>query len=143
MSDALAKLIMLALEENYFVNPAEKTCVSDCKYLFKFSVWGRLNRLVCILQMKLRKQVFSCGFYENFKIIIFYRTHPGSYTWKSNVFLEITYNDSLQQCLRSSRGKTREKNFWGPKLGQTSKNRVRNYILRHFVKFFLKTCVCR
>ena len=37
MSDALAKLIMLALEENYFVNPAEKTCVSDCKYLFKFS----------------------------------------------------------------------------------------------------------
>ena len=75
-------------------------------------MWGRLNRLACILQMKLRKQVFSCGFYENSKIIIFYRTHPGSYAWKSDVFLEITYNDSLQQCLRSSRGKTREKNSW-------------------------------
>ena len=30
----------------------------------------------------------------------------------SIVFLEIAYNDSLQQCIISSRGKTHEKNFW-------------------------------
>ena len=29
----------------------------------------------------------------------------------SLVFLEIAYNDSLQQCIRSSRGKTHEKGF--------------------------------
>ena len=32
-------------------------------------------------------------------------------------FLEIEYNDSLQQCLTSGRGKTLEKSFGGPKLG--------------------------
>ena len=31
------------------------------------------------------------------------------------VFLEITYNDTLQQCLTSSIGKIHEKIFWGPK----------------------------
>ena len=36
----------------------------------------------------------------------------------SLVFLEITYNDSLQQCITFSRGNTHEKNFWGPNLGQ-------------------------
>ena len=40
----------------------------------------------------------------------------------SLVFLEITYSDSLQQCLTSSRGKYHEKNFWGLNLGQTSQN---------------------
>ena len=37
------------------------------------------------------------------------------------VFLEIAYNDSLQQCLTSSRGKPHEKNVGGggePKLCQ-------------------------
>ena len=32
----------------------------------------------------------------------------------SLVFLEITYNDSLQQCITSGRGKTHKKVFWGP-----------------------------
>ena len=41
-------------------------------------------------------------------------------------FLEIAYNDSLQQCLTSKRRKTHEKNFRGPNLGQTSPNRARN-----------------
>ena len=40
----------------------------------------------------------------------------------SLVFLEIGYNDSWQQYLISSRGKTHWKNFGGPKLGQTSQN---------------------
>ena len=40
------------------------------------------------------------------------------------VFLEIAYNDSLQQCITSSRNKTHEKKFGGPNLGQTSQNRV-------------------
>ena len=41
----------------------------------------------------------------------------------SLVFLDVAYNDSLQQCLTSSRGKIHEKNFWpkflpkGPKSG--------------------------
>ena len=34
----------------------------------------------------------------------------------SLVFLEIAYNDRLQQCLTSSRGRIHEK-FWAPKLG--------------------------
>ena len=36
----------------------------------------------------------------------------------SYFFLEIEYDDSLRQCLISSRRKTYE-NFWGPKLGST------------------------
>ena len=35
----------------------------------------------------------------------------------SYVFLEIVYNYSLRKCLTSSRGKTREKKFLGPKFG--------------------------
>ena len=41
----------------------------------------------------------------------------------SFVFLQIVYNDSLQQCLTSNRGKTQEKNFGDPNLGQ---NQARN-----------------
>ena len=33
----------------------------------------------------------------------------------SYIFYEIQYNDSLQQCLTSSRVKTQEKKIWGPK----------------------------
>ena len=33
------------------------------------------------------------------------------------VYLEIAYNDSLQQCITSSRGKTHETDFWGTKFG--------------------------
>ena len=40
----------------------------------------------------------------------------------SLVFLEITYSDSLQECLTCSRGEIHEKNFWGPNLGQRDKN---------------------
>ena len=36
----------------------------------------------------------------------------------SLVFLEIAYNDSLQQCLTSSRDKTYKKIFWGPTMDQ-------------------------
>ena len=43
----------------------------------------------------------------------------------SLVFLEIVYNDSLQQFLTSSRGKSHE-NIWGPNLGKTSQNRSQN-----------------
>ena len=35
----------------------------------------------------------------------------------SLVFLEIAYNDSLQQCLTTSRGRIHEKKFYGPKFG--------------------------
>ena len=40
----------------------------------------------------------------------------------SLVFLEAVCNDSLQQSLTSSRGKTREKKFWDLNLGQTGQN---------------------
>ena len=36
----------------------------------------------------------------------------------SLVFREIAYNDSLQTCITSSRGKIHEKKFWGPNLGR-------------------------
>ena len=44
----------------------------------------------------------------------------------SYVFLEIAYNDSLRQCLKSKRGKTHKKTFWGPNLGQSGQNQARN-----------------
>ena len=50
------------------------------------------------------------------------------------LFLYYAYNDSLQQCLTSSRGKILEKNFWGPNLGQ---NRVQNWVFCLFLKFGL------
>ena len=37
-------------------------------------------------------------------------------------FLEIAYNDSLQQCLTSGGDKIYEKNFCGPNLGQRGEN---------------------
>ena len=43
----------------------------------------------------------------------------------SLVFLEIAYNDNLQQCLTSSRGKV-EKNFVGSNLCQRCQNQAGN-----------------
>ena len=45
---------------------------------------------------------------------------------------EITYSDSLQQCIISSRGKTNKKKFGGPNFGQ---NRAQNQVFCHFLKF--------
>ena len=57
----------------------------------------------------------------------------------SLVFLDIAYNDSLQQCITSSRGKTHQKNpyknFWGPNLGQRCQNRPGTRFFFHFLKF--------
>ena len=41
---------------------------------------------------------------------------PFSQIWFIS-FLEVAYNDSLQQCLTRSRGKIFEKNFFDPKFG--------------------------
>ena len=62
----------------------------------------------------------------------------------SLVFLEIAYNDSLQQCVTSSRDKTQEKNFWGPNLGQNGpKSGPKLVFFPHLFKFgslvFLQT----
>ena len=42
------------------------------------------------------------------------------------LFLEIAYNDSLRQCLKSSRDKTHEENLGGPNLGQIGQNQTQN-----------------
>ena len=44
----------------------------------------------------------------------------------SFVFLEIVYNDSLQQCLTSSRSKIHKKIFWSPNLSQRGENQAWN-----------------
>ena len=44
----------------------------------------------------------------------------------SLVFLEIAYNDSLQQCMISSRGKTHEKNFGDQIWVKTGQNQAQN-----------------
>ena len=49
-------------------------------------------------------------------------------------FLEFAYNDSWRQFLIFGRGKTHEKIFVGPNLGQTGQNRVQNYVFRLFLK---------
>ena len=51
------------------------------------------------------------------------------------VFLEIAYNDSLQQCLTSSGGKAFKERFWDPSLGQASQNCTRNQVFCYFLKF--------
>ena len=43
----------------------------------------------------------------------------------SLVFLEIAYNDNLQQCITSGRGKTYEKKIGGPNLGQNRPPKIR------------------
>ena len=63
--------------------------------IFWAQIWGKGG------QNQIRNQVF-CHFLK----------------FGSLDFLDIAYNDSLQQCIISSRGKTHEKNFWGPNLGQ-------------------------
>ena len=44
--------------------------------------------------------------------------------FKSYVFLEIEYDDSLQQCLTSNKSKIHEKKNWGPNLGQKGQNQA-------------------
>ena len=46
--------------------------------------------------------------------------------FRSLVFREIVYNDSLQQCLTSSRDKTYKKNSGGLNLGQMSQIGTQN-----------------
>ena len=53
----------------------------------------------------------------------------------SLVFLEIAYNDSLQQCLTSTRGKIHQKKFWSPNFGQKGQNWAGNQVFCHFLKF--------
>ena len=51
----------------------------------------------------------------------------------SLIFLEIAYNDSLQQYLTSSRDKVHEKKFWGPNLCQRGQNQAQNQIFGSLV----------
>ena len=53
----------------------------------------------------------------------------------SLVFLELAYNDSLQQCLTCRRGKIHEKKFLDPNLVQRGQNRSQNQNFYHFLKF--------
>ena len=53
----------------------------------------------------------------------------------SLVFLDIAYNDSLKQCLTSSKCKTHEKNFGGPNFDQTSQKQAGNQVFHHVLKF--------
>ena len=52
----------------------------------------------------------------------------------SLVFLEIAQDDCLEQCLTTSRGKTRRKSFVSSNLGQMDKNLVQNQVF-YFFKF--------
>ena len=45
------------------------------------------------------------------------------------VFLEIAYNNSLEQFLTPARSKIYEKIFWGPNLGQRGQNRAWNFFV--------------
>ena len=49
----------------------------------------------------------------------------------------ITYNDSLQQCLTSSRNKIHTQKNWTPNLGQSGQNRARNYVFLSFFQVWL------
>ena len=53
----------------------------------------------------------------------------------SLVFLEITYSDSLRECLTSSRGKIHKKKFLIPNLGRRGQNQSQNQVSCHFFKF--------
>ena len=51
------------------------------------------------------------------------------------VFLKIAQDSNLELCLTTIRGKTHEKNFGCPNVGQTGQNRARNQVFRYFLKF--------
>ena len=53
----------------------------------------------------------------------------------SKVFPEFEYDDSLRQCLTSSRSKTHGKNSEGPDFDQAGQNQTRNQVFCHFLKF--------
>ena len=53
----------------------------------------------------------------------------------SLVFLEITYNDRLQQYTKSSRGTTYKKKFGERIWGIMGQNQAQNQFLCHFLKF--------
>ena len=55
-----------------------------------------------------------------------FKKNGGPTLGTSLVFVEIAYSDNLQQWLTSSTGKTYDKSFWGPYLGQASENWVWN-----------------
>ena len=52
----------------------------------------------------------------------------------STVFLEIAYNNSLKQCLTSSRGDTYEKN-WGRGWRNLGENPAQKQVFCYFLKF--------
>ena len=53
----------------------------------------------------------------------------------SLVFFKIAYNDSLQQCITSSKSKTTKKKFGDQILAKTDQNQSQNYNFDHFLKF--------
>ena len=61
----------------------------------------------------------------------------GSLPFSQGCFLEIVYNDSLQQCLTCIRGKNHEKYFQDPNLGQRGQYRSETRFFGYFLKFGL------
>ena len=61
----------------------------------------------------------------------------------SSVFLEIAYNDSLQQCLTSSIGKTHKKKFGRSNLGQPKSGRKLGFLSISSVLFISLPLNCR
>ena len=61
----------------------------------------------------------------------------------SSVFLEIAYNDSLQQCLTSSIGKTHTKKFGRSNLGQPKSGRKLGFLSISSVLFISLPLNCR
>ena len=59
------------------------------------------------------------------------------FRFDSLVFFNIAYDDSLEQCLMSSRSKTHVKNFGNKNLGQTDQNYTPNEVYCFFLKFVL------
>ena len=77
------------------------------------------NDVLDLLEVKPTKKNFGAQIWGKWaKIEPEIRFFPHFLKFGSLVFLEIACNDSLQQCLTSSRGITYEKKFWGPNLGQ-------------------------
>ena len=114
----------------------DQLCWKFCKFLRNYIWRSTLNKKVAILSCNsLNSKLLHGQIWPNRLNQAQYEVFRHFLEFGSLFFLEIAYNDSLQQFLTFSGGKISEKSFWSPNSGQTSQNRTRNYVFCHSLKF--------
>ena len=90
------------------------------------STRGKIYDQVC-----LEPKLWQKGPKSGLKLVFFCHFHKSG----SLILFDIAYNNSLQQWLTSSRGKTHEKNILGPNLSQNGSKSSPKLVFYHLLKF--------